>query len=151
MRVFISSIMTIFLLGPFAAFADDGLSGDEAILREFKTELWQKAYRTQDTELLDRLLHDSFQMINGEGERSTKQDELERIRTTVWSPGNFEFRIERLDIYQGRFAVVDGTGVADKYTYKSSNFFVKEDGVWRAIASHVSGRKARDAAVSKLH
>ena len=68
---------------------------------------------------------------------------MERIRTTRWDPGNFEFRIERLDIYQGRFAVVDGTGIADRYTYKSSNFFVKEDGVWRAIASHVSGRESR--------
>lgn len=149
MRVLASSIMTVFMISPSVVFADDGLSSDEATLREFKTGLWQQAYRTQDTELLDRLLHDSFQMINGEGERSTKQDELERIRTTVWNPGNFEFRIERLDIYQGKFAVVDGTGIADKYTYKSSNFFVKEDGVWRAIASHVSGRKARTDAGPK--
>ena len=133
-------LLTVGILSWTSARADD----DEAILREFKTVLWQQAYRNQDTELLDRLLHDSFEMINGAGQRSTKQQEMERIRTTVWEPGNFEFRIERLDIYQGRFAVVDGTGIADKYTYKSSNFFVKEDGVWRAIASHVSGREDRD-------
>lgn len=129
--------------------ASAAAADDEAVLREFKTVLWQQAYRNQDTGLLDRLLHDSFQMINGAGQRSTKQQEMERIRTTRWDPGNFEFRIERLDIYQGRFAVVDGTGIADQYTYKSSNFFVKEDGVWRAIASHVSGRKSRDAAATK--
>ena len=81
-------------------------------------------------------------MIDGEGNRRTKQDELDYIANNQWDPGSFEFRIERLQIYQGAFAVIAGTGVAEKYTYKSSNFLVKENGVWRAIASHVSGRRA---------
>lgn len=115
------------------------LSDDYEVLRNFKTVLWPQAYRTQDVELLDRLLHDSFEMIDDEGNRSTKQEELEYIRNNQWDPGSFEYRIERLQIYQGSFAVIDGTGVAETYTYKSSNFLVKEDGVWRAIASHVSG------------
>jgi hypothetical protein len=117
------------------------LADDYAILREFKTVLWPQAYRTQDVELLDRMLHDSFEMIDGEGNRRTKQDELDFIANNQWDPGSFEFRIERLQIYQGAFAVIAGTGVAEKYTYKSSNFLVKENGVWRAIASHVSGRR----------
>jgi hypothetical protein len=117
------------------------LADDYAILREFKTVLWPRAYRTQDVELLDRMLHDSFEMIDGEGNRRTKQDELDFIANNQWDPGSFEFRIERLQIYQGAFAVIAGTGVAEKYTYKSSNFLVKENGVWRAIASHVSGRR----------
>ena len=117
------------------------LADDYSILREFKTVLWPRAYRTQDVELLDRMLHDSFEMIDGEGNRRTKQDELDFIANNQWDPGSFEFRIERLQIYQGAFAVIAGTGVAEKYTYKSSNFLVKENGVWRAIASHVSGRR----------
>ena len=117
------------------------LADDYAILREFTTVLWPRAYRTQDVELLDRMLHDSFEMIDGEGNRRTKQDELDFIANNQWDPGSFEFRIERLQIYQGAFAVIAGTGVAEKYTYKSSNFLVKENGVWRAIASHVSGRR----------
>ena len=134
--------ITLVLAGPPAGANPD--KSDEETLRHFKTVLWPQAYRTQDVKLLDRLLHDSFEMINGQGERSTKAKELDFIANNVWDPGTFEFRIERLQIYQDRFAVVDGTGVAEKYTYKSSNFFVKEDGVWRAIASHVSGRKPRD-------
>ena len=117
------------------------LADDYAILREFKTVLWPQAYRTQDVELLDRMLHDSFEMIDGSGNRRTKQDELEYIANNQWDPGSFEFRIERLQIYQGAFAVIAGTGVAETYTYKSSNFLVKENGAWRAIASHVSGRR----------
>jgi hypothetical protein len=114
---------------------------DYDTLRHFKTVLWPTAYRTQDTELLDRLLHDTFEMIDGDGNRSTKAKELEFIANNKWDPGEFEYRIERLQIYQGRFAVIDGTGVAERYTYKSSNFLIKEDGEWRAIASHVSGRR----------
>ena len=115
------------------------LADDYDVLRNFKTVLWPQAYRTQDVDLLDRLLHDSFEMIDDKGNRSTKKKELEYISNNQWDPGTFEYRIERLQIYQDSFAVIDGTGVAESYTYKSSNFLIKEDGVWRAIASHVSG------------
>lgn len=141
MRSSIINLVALFLLAPAGAFADD-----YDVLREFKTALWPQAYRTQDVELLDRLLHDSFEMIDADGNRSTKQQELEYIANNRWNPGSFEYQIERLQIYQGKFAVIDGTGVAETYTYKSSNFLIKEDGVWQAIASHVSGfRSANDA------
>ena len=125
-------ITAVCLVLPVIAQADD-----YETLRHFKTVLWPQAYRTQDVELLDRLLHDSFEMFDGDGNRSTKAEELESIRVNRWDPGSFEYRIERLQIYQEAFAVIAGTGIAENYTYKSSNFLVKEDGVWRAIASHV--------------
>ena len=112
---------------------------DEETLRQFKTVLWPQAYRTQDVELLNRLLHDSFQMIDAEGGRSTREQELEWIAKNAWNPGSFEYRIERLDIYDGRIAIIDGTGIAERYSYKSSNVLIKEGGEWRAVASHVSG------------
>jgi len=118
---------------------------DEATLRHIKTVLWPQAYRTQDVELLDSLLHDSFEMIDAEGKRSTKEKELESIAQNRWDPGEFEYQVERLEIYMDTFAVIDGTGVARDYTYKSSNFLIKEDGRWRAIASHVSGVNDRNA------
>jgi hypothetical protein len=118
---------------------------DEAILREFKTVLWPRAYRTGDAALLDRLLHESFEMIDDTGKRSTKADELEFVRTQEWDPGSFEYRIERLSIYEGKVAIIAGTGVATAYTYKSSNVLIKDDGRWQAIASHVSGVEERAA------
>jgi len=126
------------LTGP--ALADPN---DEATLRHFKTVLWPQAYRTQDVELLDRMLHDSFQMIDDRGIRSTKQKELAWIAENQWNPGAFEYRIERLDIYDGRWAIIDGSGIAEKYRYRSSNVLVKEDGRWQAVASHVSGYQKR--------
>jgi len=129
------AVLLIFL--PVVTLADDYEE-----LRNFKTVLWPQAYRMQDVDLLDRLLHESFEMIDDEGNRSTKKKELEYISNNQWDPGTFEYRIERLQIYQGSFAVIDGTGVAESYTYKSSNFLIKENGVWRAIASHVSGYRS---------
>ena len=140
MRIYISTLACLCLLSSTAVRADD-----YDVLRHFKTVLWPQAYRTQDVELLDRLLHDSFEMIDAEGNRSTKAKELEYVSENQWNPGTFEYRIERLQIYQDSFAVIDGTGIAADYSYKSSNFLIKEDGVWRAIASHVSGFQTKGA------
>ena len=114
-------------------------ANDEAELRKLKTELWNQAYRNQDTKLLDSILHSSFQMIDATGNRSNKAKELEYIKNNEWNPPNFKYTIERLDIYDDRFAIVDGTGDTDTYSYKSSNVLIKEEGRWQAILSHVSG------------
>lgn len=135
---------SLLMLASAVALADDeGSSSDREELQHFKTVLWPQAYRTQDTALLDRLLDDSFQMIDGEGNRSTKQKELDWIAENAWNPGAFEYRIERLEIYGGDTAIIDGTGIAEKYTYKSSNVLIRKDGQWRAVASHVSGYRER--------
>jgi len=126
------------------AFSTACMADDESTLRHIKTVLWPKAYLTQDIELLDQLLHDSFELINADGALSSKQDELDYIKNNKWNPGNFEFSIERLDIYDDAFAIVSGIGITDDYTYRSSNVLIKDDGRWRAIASHVSGYRARE-------
>lgn len=115
-----------------------GRKDDEKALRRFKTELWPKAYSNQDVELLDSLLHDTFQMIDADGNRTTKDDELAWVRENPWGVGEFEYRIERLDIY-GDAAIVSGEGVASEFSYRSSNVLIKRNGKWRAVASHVSG------------
>ena len=147
MNVFNPSIVcALFFLSATAA------ADDYAELRHLKTTLWPTAYRTQDVELLDRLLHDSFQMIDAEGNRSTKAKELEFVAKNAWDPGGFEYQIERLEIYDGSLAIIDGTGVASQYTYKSSNVLIKEDGVWKAIASHVSGyREVESTLTDEAH
>jgi hypothetical protein len=95
------------------------------------------------------MLADSFVAVNGEGAWSTKRQELERLRTTPWKNDGFTFTIKRLDIYGGHTAVVAGEGLVRFETgekprqvrYQSSNILVKENGRWRAVASHVSGAK----------
>lgn len=129
-------IMT-FLSGSIA------FAGDEDKLRDIKTKLWPTAYKTQNAELLGTILHSSYEMIDGDGVRSNREKELDYVRNNKWDPGEFSYIIERLDIYEDHFAIIDGTGDAEKYTYKSSNVFIKENGEWKAIASHVSGYKEK--------
>ena len=143
-RFAVACVLSVALGG--AAWAEPD---DEAVIRKFKTQDWPRAYRNQDTALLDRMLADTFVAVNGDGVWSTKRQELERLRTTPWRNDGFTFTIKRLDIYGGHTAVVAGEGLVRFETgdrprqvrYQSSNILVKEDGVWRAVASHVSGSK----------
>ncbi|HEY3405200.1 MAG TPA: nuclear transport factor 2 family protein [Ohtaekwangia sp.] len=122
---------------------------DEAVLRNLKQVEWPKAYREQDTVLLDRILADEFQLIDSDGEASGKKDQLDYIKQHKPTYLSFEFRIERLDIFENNTAVVSGTGTIrnkDKkgeynLIYKSSNVLIKRNGIWKAISSHTSGDK----------
>lgn len=119
---------------------------DQAQLRHIKLELWPKAYREQDVELLDRILDESFQMIDGRGKISTKADEVAWIAENATSYDSFHYEIERLDVYAGLSAIVAGQGTIAgtrdgkvwTHVYRSSNVLIKRDGRWVAVASHVS-------------
>lgn len=129
--------------------AGDGKRTDEEVLRELKEVLWPMAYREQDVELLDRILADEFQMVSADGAWTTKADELAWVRKNRPDYASFVFTIKRLDVFENGTAVVAGQGRVEgtgedgpwAYTYESSNILIKRDGVWRAVASHVSGVK----------
>jgi hypothetical protein len=122
---------------------------DELALRKLKTIDWPKAYREQDTLLLNLILADEFQMIDSDGEYSTKQEQLEYIKNHKPNYISFNFAIKRLEIFENNTAVVSGTGTIinkDKegeyqLEYQSSNIFIKRNGMWKAISSHTSGDK----------
>lgn len=122
---------------------------DEKVLRYLKEVEWPKAYREQDTVLLDRILADEFKMIGSDGEWSSKKEELAYIRKNKPSYKSFKFNIKRLDIFENNTAIVSGTGVIQskddkgdyEYIYQSSNVLIKRNGIWKAIASHTSGDK----------
>lgn len=131
-------VLMILVGNPQRAYADD-----ESQLRKLKTQLWNQAYRNQDVKLLNSILHSSFQMIDANGNRSNKVKELDYIAKNTWNPSNFSYTIPRLDIYGDIFAIVDGTGDTDTYSYQSSNVLIKEDGRWQAVSSHVSGYRSK--------
>lgn len=125
------------------------LADDEATLRELKEVLWPRAYAEQDVELLDRILADEFQLVDAEGNWSTKAEELAWIADNAPNYDGFEFQIRRLEIFENGTAIVAGQGVITgtsengpyMATYQSTNVLIKRDGQWRAVASHVSGVK----------
>lgn len=135
-----------------AAFLRAEAPTDEAALREIKEVLWPRAYAEQDVALLDSLLADEFQMVDAEGNWSSKADELEWIRSNPPSYDSLVFHIKRLDIFENGTAIVAGKGVitgSDEegpYTveYQSTNVLIKRDGTWKAVASHVSGVEKKE-------
>lgn len=116
---------------------------DEALLRHLKEVDWPKAYREQDTVLLDSILGDDFQMIDTDGNWSNKAKELEWIKAHASPHDSFFFEIKRLDLLPNGTAIICGTGHifkdSTKIIYQSSNVVIKRNGQWKAIASHVSG------------
>lgn len=122
---------------------------DKAALRRIKEVDWPKAYREQDPQLLDRILASEFQMIDADGAWSSKAEELQYVRKHKPSYDSFRFDIQRLEIFENDSAVVAGTGIITDRRggnqvvtkYQSTNIFIKRDGRWQAIASHVSGVK----------
>lgn len=125
---------------------------DHEKLTRLKEVLWPKAYREQDTVLLDQILANEFQLIDAEGNWFNKQDELDYIKKNKPSYDSFRFEIKRLDIFENGTAIVAGTGHIEgsdengpyKMIYQSSNVLIKRQGEWKAIASHVSGIKAAE-------
>jgi hypothetical protein len=122
---------------------------DREKLTTLKEVLWPKAYREQDTVLLDQILADEFQLIDADGNWSDKKFELDYIKKNKPSYDSFRFEIKRLDIFENGTAIVAGTGHIEgndengpyKMIYQSSNVLIKRQGEWKAIASHVSGIK----------
>lgn len=122
---------------------------DEITLRHIKEIDWPKAYREQDTALLDNILADEFKMIGSEGEYSNKKEQIQYIKTHKPEYISFKFDIKRLEVFENNTAIVSGTGTIHKkddrgeyeLIYQSSNVFIKRAGIWKAIASHTSGDK----------
>ena len=118
---------------------------DLKTLRYLKEVEWPKAYREQDTVLLDRILAEDFEFIEASGNRTNKRFELDWISKNATAHDSFRYEIKRLDILENGTAIISGTGhiINDsvKSTYESSNIFIKRNGTWKAIASHVSGVK----------
>ncbi len=122
---------------------------DMESLRYLKEVEWPKAYGASDTVLLDRILGDDFQMIDAAGNWSDKAGELQWIKENNYAPDSFYYDIKRLETLENGTALICGTGhIFNDSThtiYESSNILIKREGIWKAVASHVSGiRKSEE-------
>jgi len=118
---------------------------DKEKLHYLKEVEWPKAYREHDTLLLDRILGEDFQMIDADGNWSNKKVELDWIKKNSSNPDSFFYEIKRFDFLENGTALICGTGHIINDTtetvYQSSNILIKRKGIWKAVASHVSGVK----------
>ena len=132
---------------------------DQEILSKLKIISWVQAYTKQDTALLNELLHEKYLLTDDNGDRYTKKDEMEYVTDYGPSYDEFNFKISTLDIFENGTAIIIGEGILkgiegnETYItkYQSSNTFIKIDGKWKAINSHVSGTKEERFPMSAIN
>ncbi|MEM7367869.1 MAG: nuclear transport factor 2 family protein [Bacteroidota bacterium] len=133
----------VFLLSCRSSSPFQASKSDIRFLHTLKEYEWPKAYREQDTLLLDRILGEDFQLVDANGLWTTKQDEISWIKSHAITPDSFYYEIKRLDFLENGTVILAGTGHSFQDSvetvYQSSNVLIKRDGVWKAVLSHVSG------------
>lgn len=109
---------------------------------------WGKAYVQRDAALLDRILADDFTVTDAEGVTTTKAEEMADFKSSNVVYESSTYEDAKVRVY-GDTAVVAGRGTVKgrgktavfHTQYFSTNVFVKRQGRWQAVASHISGVK----------
>jgi len=122
---------------------------DLAYLTQLKQQVWPTIYKTSDVAGLNDLTHEDFVIVDPKGVTTPKTEELAFLKTYRWPHKEFEYDIQRINIFENNTAIVAGQGRAsgtnDKgdycFTYVSTNVLIKISDQWIAIQSHVSGYK----------
>lgn len=139
----------LFVMAPFANAQQRSDPADAEALRQFKLVDLPRAYKVQDTTTLRSLLHDRYERIGFDGERSNKDEEIARAGRQRPTYDTLWFEIHRLDLFDETTAIVSGTGRVEgrdaqgayRMSYLSSNVLLKVGGRWLLVNSHVSGRE----------
>lgn len=106
---------------------------------------WPLAYKEQDTLLIEQILADNFTVIFSSGLWSDKQGEISWIAENETTTDSLIRDIKRFEFLGNNTAIIAGTGHVynngNHSSYEFTDVFIKNEGVWRATASHVSGVK----------
>ena len=143
------TLMLSVLLAVSTATAGD-FDDDVADLTDKKVYVWPKLYADRDADGLDEFLADDFKVLESGGAVRTKAEEMQWLRETPadTEQSDFIFTIEEILFPTKDLAIVYGHGDSTRETdegrpchhnYWSSNTFVRQDGVWKPVFSHVSG------------
>lgn len=123
---------------------------DVTVLTEKKVFFWPRLYADRDAAGLDEFLADGFKVLEPDGTIRTKAEEVAWLRETPRdeTQSDFIFTIEEIVFAADNIAIVYGHGDSTRATedgqpchhnYWSSNTFIREDGTWKPVFSHVSG------------
>lgn len=123
---------------------------DVADLSEKKVTIWPRLYAERDAAGLDEFLAEGFKVLEPDGSIRTKVEEIAWLQETPpdEEQSDFLFTIAEIVFAADNIAVVYGHGDSTRETeggqpchhnYWSSNTFIRQDGAWKPIFSHVSG------------
>lgn len=137
----------LMVLGVATAQQRPAASADETALRAIEAK-WDAANRKGDTVTLDSIFADGFISTSPEGEVRTKAEVLARVKS-----GSIKFESSNADdlriaVY-GDAAVVNGRwkgkftekGKTVDATERFTDFFIRQKGQWRCVASQASTLK----------
>jgi ketosteroid isomerase-like protein len=107
-----------------------------------------KAYLDRDIAALERLYADDYTVTDESGATTNKTQEIDRLKSgnAVYEATSYEdvkVRVyDKVAIVAGR-GTVKGRGKNGVFhkQYFSTNIFVQQNGVWRAVSAHISGVK----------
>ena len=123
---------------------------DIAVLTEKKIEVWPRLYAERDAAGLDEFLADGFKVLNPDGSVRTKAEEMAWLRDTPpdQEESDFLFTIDDIVFAADNVAIVYGHGDSTRenedgqpchHNYWSSNTFIRQNGIWKPVFSHISG------------
>jgi len=123
---------------------------DVADLTEKKVLIWPKLYAERDADGLAAFLAEEFKVLEPDGTVRTREEEIEWLRTTPKdeAKSDFLFTINEIVFAGDDLAIIYGHGDSTRETedgqpchhnYWSSNTFLKRDGAWKPVFSHISG------------
>ena len=106
------------------------------------------AYIERDAEVLERVYSDDYVVIDAHGNRRTKADDLAMLADSKRSYTFSKYDVSEVRVY-GDTALLFGRGEVKGHgptgpfhtSYVSTNVFVKMDGVWKAVAAHISASR----------
>jgi ketosteroid isomerase-like protein len=116
-------------------------------LIQLKHDIGQ-AYVKRDIAALERLYADDYTVTDESGETTNKTQEIDRLRSGNAFYESTSYEDVKVRIYD-KVAIVAGRGTvkgrgkngAFHKQYFSTNVFIQDKGVWRAVSAHISGVK----------
>jgi len=130
------------LLASVATFAAPPTTEQQLIDLE---NAWAQAYVTGDTPVLEKLFAEEYLFTDTDGQTFTRDQDIGSTKSGEFKISRFKFDGLKVHVYKD-FATV--TGLNDfSAVYKGedasckcrfTDVFVKRDGRWQAVASHVS-------------
>ncbi|HET7811917.1 MAG TPA: nuclear transport factor 2 family protein [Steroidobacteraceae bacterium] len=139
------SVRTVFiglLLASAAALAAPPTT--EQLLKDTENA-WSQAYVTGDAAWLDKLMAPEYLFTDTDGKTYNRDDDISAVKSGEWKMTSFKMGDLKVHVY-GDVATVTGLNdfVATDHGKDASckcrftDVFVKRDGRWQAVASHVS-------------
>lgn len=109
---------------------------------------WGKAYVKRDAAMLERIIADEYTVTDENGATTAREAIIADFKNSSAIYDSAVYEDAKVRIY-GDTAIVAGRGTvkgrgkttAFHTQYFSTNVFVKRDGRWQAVATHISGVK----------